>query len=125
MKRVLTADRMIHLGILCALLAATAPAAEDDHTIVGTRLREFIERRVVSGGVMLVAQNGQIFSLDAAGLADIEANRPMHPDTLDRLTDQPPHGQRHHDSAGRWQAICRRSGRKIPARVQPSHVEQW
>jgi CubicO group peptidase (beta-lactamase class C family) len=82
MKRVLTADRMIHLGILCALLAATAPAAEDDHTIVGTRLRELIERRVVSGGVMLVAQNGQVISLDAAGLADIEANRPMHPDTL-------------------------------------------
>jgi CubicO group peptidase (beta-lactamase class C family) len=46
------------------------------------RMAEFVERKQFAGAVTLVAHRGKVVSLEAVGLADIDARRPMTKDTL-------------------------------------------
>jgi CubicO group peptidase (beta-lactamase class C family) len=54
-----------------------APLAE-----IPQRMKQFVEERQISGAVTLVARQGRIVHLEAAGLADIENKRPMQKDTI-------------------------------------------
>ena len=49
------------------------------------RIRQFVEQKQISGAVTLVAKDGCVAALDAVGLADVEAGRPMRTDTLFRI----------------------------------------
>jgi CubicO group peptidase (beta-lactamase class C family) len=49
---------------------------------VAARMQQFVEAKTVSGAVTLVAQHGKIMRLEAVGLADIEAQRAMQPDSI-------------------------------------------
>jgi len=46
------------------------------------RMQQFVDDGAIAGAVTLVARQGQVASLDAVGLADIGARRPMRPDSL-------------------------------------------
>lgn len=46
------------------------------------RMEQFVADEKISGSVTLVAKGGKIVALDAVGLADKEANRPMRPDSV-------------------------------------------
>jgi len=45
-------------------------------------MQQFVEDRTLNGAVTLIAQHGKVVSLNATGLADIDSNRPMQPDTI-------------------------------------------
>lgn len=49
---------------------------------IAPRMREFVDAKVISGAVTLVARKGRVVEFDAVGLADIASNRPMQKDTL-------------------------------------------
>jgi CubicO group peptidase (beta-lactamase class C family) len=68
------------VGVLIAVCASTC--AEDQRTPVATAMQQLVEDKTVSGTVTLVATHGKVISLQASGLADIDANRPMRPDTI-------------------------------------------
>lgn len=80
---------------LLYLSAATAGAQTTRPEQVGlsserlTRVTELIQARIddgsISGAVTLVARNGQIVHLEAQGLADINARRPMQTDSVFRI----------------------------------------
>ena len=46
------------------------------------RLQELVAQGQISGAVTLVARNGQLAYLEAVGLADVQAGRPMAKDTI-------------------------------------------
>jgi CubicO group peptidase (beta-lactamase class C family) len=46
------------------------------------RMKAFTEDHTVAGIVTLISHSGEIAEFDAAGMADIEANRPMRKDTI-------------------------------------------
>jgi CubicO group peptidase (beta-lactamase class C family) len=75
------------LGLLssAAGVHAQQPAeSERPHAIsaISEHLRPFVENRVVSGAVTLVATPDRIVHLDAIGRADIGADRPMRTDAI-------------------------------------------
>lgn len=49
---------------------------------IPARMREFVDRGDVAGTVVLVQRHGKTVLLDAEGLANREAKRPMRPDTI-------------------------------------------
>lgn len=49
---------------------------------VNDAMQKFVDDGQIAGAVTLVGQNGRIVHLGAVGLADIEAARPMQPNTL-------------------------------------------
>jgi len=89
MPRVLTA-------FLFAIVWSAALRAEAPQTVPPADVRldaaklaeipkafaEFVEKKRISGSVTLVARHGKIVAVDAVGLADIDAKKPMAPDTL-------------------------------------------
>lgn len=50
--------------------------------LVPQRMREFVDRQVVSGAVTLVAHGGKVLALDAVGYSDLAAKRAMRTDDL-------------------------------------------
>ena len=83
--------------ILCLIIAATLPAlaasiqtAKPEQTGFSSerlaRIHEMVQRHMdahdISGAVTLVARNGKVVHLEAHGLADIEAKKPMSKDSL-------------------------------------------
>ena len=83
--------------ILCVIFAATLPAlaasiqtAKPEQTGFSSerlaRIHEMVQRHMdahdISGAVTLVARNGKVVHLEAHGLADIEAKKPMSKDSL-------------------------------------------
>lgn len=46
------------------------------------RMQSYVDRKEVAGIVTLVARNGVVAHLDAVGMASLEANQPMRPDTI-------------------------------------------
>jgi CubicO group peptidase (beta-lactamase class C family) len=56
-----------------------APAADP---AIRAAVQPFLDRREVAGAVTLVAEPAGVRHLDAQGLADVAANRPMAPDTI-------------------------------------------
>lgn len=49
---------------------------------IAPRMQQFVDRHEAAGIVALVARQGKIVHLSAVGMADLEARRPMQPDTL-------------------------------------------
>jgi CubicO group peptidase (beta-lactamase class C family) len=73
--------------LLAALpsLAQSVPTAGIDQEMAGRipeRMRRFVEGKTIAGIVTLVARGKDVIEFDAQGMADIEANRPMHKDTI-------------------------------------------
>ena len=58
---------------------------EDRFAAIPKRMQEFIDREELSGVVTLVAQRGQIVHLAATGMADVEKQRPLTPDSMFRI----------------------------------------
>jgi len=79
-KLVLTA-----VFITAAAIAQSAPPPEVNKDIAGRipeRMRHFVDEKTVAGAVTLVAHGNDIVEFDAAGMADIEAGRPMQKDSI-------------------------------------------
>jgi CubicO group peptidase (beta-lactamase class C family) len=55
---------------------------------LGAVMQEYADAGRVSGVVTYVARNGRVAHLEAAGMADIEAGRPMETDTIFRIASQ-------------------------------------
>jgi CubicO group peptidase (beta-lactamase class C family) len=51
-------------------------------TQIPERMRRFADQKQISGAVTLVAQDGRIVHLEAAGLADLETERLIREDTI-------------------------------------------
>jgi len=49
---------------------------------IPARMREFVDRGTIAGAVTLVARHGAIASLEAVGMQDLEAKKPMRTDTI-------------------------------------------
>ncbi|HEY0005909.1 MAG TPA: serine hydrolase domain-containing protein, partial [Pyrinomonadaceae bacterium] len=45
-------------------------------------MNSFVERREISGAVMLVARGGKVLSVEAVGYQDLESKKPMRRDTI-------------------------------------------
>src|SRR5690606_10284752 len=74
MKTTLTS---VAVSALCA-----AVLAQESHPGVAARMSRFVEDREMAGSVTLVADMDRVLHLDAIGMADIGAKRPMTGDTL-------------------------------------------
>lgn len=77
--------RTLSLSLLMTTLFTTAlPASDTPPTLPGIkeRMQSFIDAREISGAVNLVANKDGIVHLSAVGLADIDGNKPMQPDTI-------------------------------------------
>jgi CubicO group peptidase (beta-lactamase class C family) len=84
-KRMLMAAIVQSCALSCAAVAAESDTAEANrHAIpeVAEAMQNFIDSREIAGAVTLVATPDEILHLDAAGLADIEGNKPMQPDSI-------------------------------------------
>jgi CubicO group peptidase (beta-lactamase class C family) len=55
---------------------------------VPARMEQFVREKKIAGAVTLVARHGKLVQLAAVGDADVEARRPMRPDTLFWLASQ-------------------------------------
>ncbi len=67
----ISAQRRVSTGVDSERLAA-----------ISVRMRELTTTGTFAGAVMLVARNGEIVNLDAAGYHDVETRRPMRTDTI-------------------------------------------
>ena len=84
--------RVVFSAFLAALpaLAASIPAAKPEQTGFSSerlaRIHDMVQRHIdahdISGAVTLVAHNGKLVHLEAHGLADVEAKKPMSKDSL-------------------------------------------
>ncbi len=73
------------LTVFPAVLAAEdVSGLLDKETLdrIPSRMKQFVDDRTVAGIVTLIAHRGKIAQLDAEGMADIEANRPMRKDSI-------------------------------------------
>jgi CubicO group peptidase (beta-lactamase class C family) len=76
------------MSILLLAAVASANAAEvlTSHAAqidsINQSLQKYIDDHEISGAVTLAADHGKVVHLGSVGLADIETNRPMTPDTL-------------------------------------------
>ena len=88
----------ILLALLLAWTAGTAWAAElpraspEEAGITRAQLERgkaivqaMVDKKETAGVVTLVARHGKVVQLDAQGLMDIEAGKPMQPDTIFRI----------------------------------------
>ena len=82
---------MYRLGILALLsfvpaLSGAEPATEGLNREIldriPPRIKQFVDDHTVAGTVTLIARHGKIAQIDAEGMADIEAARPMRTDTI-------------------------------------------
>lgn len=69
-------------ALMLASFSAASVAGEKSVPAISDRMEAFVADGVISGAVTLVAHEGEVVHLDAAGLADREANEAMTPDTL-------------------------------------------
>ena len=81
--------RTLHISLLaiCASLAWGQPAhpAGENNAILSQipqRIKHFVDDQTVAGAVTLVAHGDSVVEFDAAGMADIEAGRPMQKDAI-------------------------------------------
>lgn len=77
---------MVNKRLWTALLAVSMWAAPGTDPAVlqriPKRMQELVDAGVLSGAVTLVQRHGAVASLEAVGWADIEAKKPMKPDTI-------------------------------------------
>lgn len=49
---------------------------------IPAHVQKYVDNHTVAGAVTLVARHGKVVEIDAVGMQDIEANRPMRTDTI-------------------------------------------
>jgi len=84
------------LALASGLGAQGLPTARpEDVGLSGTRLERltaaldaYVERRLLPGGVLLVARDGRVAYQRAFGFRDLEARDPMSPDAMFRIASQ-------------------------------------
>jgi hypothetical protein len=71
------------LSAVWAVAASPASAADPASSRdVVAAVQPFVDRHVVAGAVMLVADGDKVLSLDAVGFADVAGRKPMATDAL-------------------------------------------
>jgi CubicO group peptidase (beta-lactamase class C family) len=84
-------QRRVLIALLACLCSWAAPPAADPAKAgmdarqlarIAPRMKSFTDSGVVSGVVTLVARKGALAHFEAAGMADIEAGRPMRTDAI-------------------------------------------
>src|ERR1051326_1688344 len=75
---------LICAGLLIqAKLAAADPGlSQEKLRTLPSQIQQFVTDKTIAGAVTLVARHGQVASLEATGLADIDQNKGMRPDSL-------------------------------------------
>lgn len=73
---------LFYIAIASALFAPAFAADAPSVAAIDDRMERFVADGVLSGAVTLVAHEGEVIHLSPVGLANIEENRPMKPDTL-------------------------------------------
>jgi len=68
--------------VAAAVVLAAAPPDPAALQRIPKRMQELVDQGVLSGAVTLVQRHGTVASLEAVGWADIEAKKPMRPDTI-------------------------------------------
>jgi CubicO group peptidase (beta-lactamase class C family) len=71
--------RYLFLALLLALLLA--PSARAQQGLLAERVKPFVDNQTLAGAVMLVANKEKVIAVETVGYADIEAKKPMKPDT--------------------------------------------
>jgi CubicO group peptidase (beta-lactamase class C family) len=71
--------------VLAGLWAARAPAQADPFAPVKEALEAAVARKHVAGAVALVSRKGKVVFEAAVGQRDVEAGKPMTPDTIFRI----------------------------------------
>lgn len=71
-----------YLAIVTFSLAWTASAADLQLPGIGPAMQTHVEKNEIAGAVTVVVAKDKLLHLEATGLADIAANKPMAPDTL-------------------------------------------
>jgi CubicO group peptidase (beta-lactamase class C family) len=78
-------------AMLCFAAATYAASPGMDAArlkLIPKRIQEFVDDGAISGAITLVARHGEIAALDAVGYSDIEAKKPMRPDTIVQIMSQ-------------------------------------
>lgn len=70
------------VSLLTTLGVASASAQSDPFLEIPERMREFIADQQIAGAVTLVGHQGKVVHVDAVGMADLDTQRKMTPDTL-------------------------------------------
>jgi CubicO group peptidase (beta-lactamase class C family) len=70
------------LYVVLPLLSIFASGAEQSQPAINATMQTFISAKDISGAVTVVATKDRILDIDAVGLADVEKNKPMRPDSL-------------------------------------------
>jgi CubicO group peptidase (beta-lactamase class C family) len=85
----------VRLGVLllAALAVAPPPASTEGPAAapakgIAEALKPFVDRNTLAGAVTLVADKDKVLSLEAVGLADVAAKKPMRPDALFWIASQ-------------------------------------
>ena len=87
-------QRMNHKALLtrfCVLVAAGTLSGQlqaKDPGVLAASVKPFVERDELAGAVMLVADREKVLALEAAGWADVEARKPMRPDSIFWIASQ-------------------------------------
>ena len=68
--------------LAAAVVLAAAPPDPAALQRIPKRMQELVDQGVLSGAVTLVQRHGTVASLEAVGWADMEAKKPMRPDTI-------------------------------------------
>jgi CubicO group peptidase (beta-lactamase class C family) len=94
MARPLRAFLLISLSLACSSLAARAQADAAVSALgfsperlqrLDAVMQESVAKHEIAGGIMYIARNGQTVKLQAYGLQDIEAGKPMPTDAIFRI----------------------------------------
>jgi CubicO group peptidase (beta-lactamase class C family) len=77
-------QRILSLAVLFVAFVCTADSASDKAALaeIPKRMQAFVDDNTIAGAVTLVARKGEVVSLEAVGFADLEASKPMRPDSL-------------------------------------------
>jgi len=76
-----TVQKAFWIAAGTALLAA-APLDPAALQRIPKRMQDLVDQGVLAGAVTLVQRHGAVASFEAVGWADIEAKKPMRPDTI-------------------------------------------
>jgi CubicO group peptidase (beta-lactamase class C family) len=77
-----TTCRPCFVGLILAAMMALPAVAEDKAGPLAAKLQPFVDRRSLAGAVVLVTDQEKVLDLECVGFADIEAKRPMTPETM-------------------------------------------